>query len=173
MDSERPGRCRCSPRRGRDRPVQRERRDELVSAASVPRDPVSSLFSSSLNRRETIYDERPEIYFPLLRLLTTHHQALPTNASAQDVLEQALSLIESHALLPLPSEQSTFNLGLALHAAAPRVEAAFASYASVDEASLGVAGCDAWVEWRGKGFCDVDDLRRDIELSIDDETHVA
>lgn len=26
--------------------------------------------------------------------------------------------------------------------------------------------CESWVEWRGKGFCDVDDLRKDVELSL-------
>ncbi|KAL1411228.1 killer toxin resistant protein [Vanrija albida] len=127
----------------------------------------------STTMKETIYDERPEVYFPLLRLLSKHSLALGPDASAQDVLEQALNLIETHALLPLPSELSTFGLGLALHAAAPRIEASYASYAAVDEAALGVKACDAWVEWRGKGFCAVDDLRRDIELSIDDEAHVA
>jgi UDP-glucose:glycoprotein glucosyltransferase len=54
-----------------------------------------------------------------------------------------------------------------LHTAVPRIEAYYDYYATrVDDGGLGTAGCEAWVEWRGKGFCGVEELKRDIEQSL-------
>lgn len=40
----------------------------------------------------------------------------------------------------------------------------------MDEKRIGVEGCGSWVEWRGKGFCEVEGLRKDMERSIEDGT---
>lgn len=64
-------------------------------------------------------------------------------------------------------DESTFNLALSLHTTAPRIEAAFAQYAKLDEAALGVADCAAWVDFQGKAYCDAEQLQRAIERGID------
>ncbi|KAL7422173.1 killer toxin resistant protein [Cryptotrichosporon argae] len=119
---------------------------------------------------ETVADEAPSSYFPLLRLLATHLPTIedPTPAS---ILALSTHLLETHALLA-PDARAALELGLALHVAAPRIEAAYAWYgAHVDEGARGVGGCASWVEWRGKAFCAADELRRDVEHSIDARTH--
>jgi UDP-glucose:glycoprotein glucosyltransferase len=64
------------------------------------------------------------------------------------------------------------NYALSLHTAVPKIEAAYSWYeGAVNESKLGVGACENWVEWRGKGFCGVDELRRDIEMSIEEGKH--
>lgn len=120
--------------------------------------------------RENVYDEQPSSYFPLLRLFADHFST--TNPTSQAILEASLDLIATHDLLPKPSSLSTFNFALALHTSVPQIEALYSYYEStVDEYLLGVKGCESWVEHRGKGFCDVEGLRRDVELSIEKGGH--
>jgi len=126
-----------------------------------------------LVHRETVYDEQPSSYFPLLNLLGSR---IPrdNSTSPQSILMTSLDLITSHDLLPKASSFSTLHLALGLHTSAPKIEASYSYYEStVDEAKLGVQGCESWVEWRGKGFCGVDELRRDIELSIEEGVHLT
>ncbi|WVF72342.1 hypothetical protein IAT40_007156 [Kwoniella sp. CBS 6097] len=121
---------------------------------------------------ETVYDESPTSYFPLLHLLSS----LPSTetTSPENILSSTLDLISSYSLLPNPSSLSTFNLALSLHTAVPKIEAEYSWYEDTlrsQEVTLGVTGCEGWVEWRGKGFCDVDELKRDMELTIEDGQH--
>ncbi|WVQ78198.1 hypothetical protein IAT38_000281 [Cryptococcus sp. DSM 104549] len=119
---------------------------------------------------ETVYDEAPESYFPLLHLLSS----LRPTSSPEALLSSTLDLISAYKLLPSPSSLSTLHLALSLHSTAPRIEAEYNWYESAvrgNETQLGVEGCEGWVEWRGKGFCEVDELRRDVEMSIEEGTH--
>jgi UDP-glucose:glycoprotein glucosyltransferase len=120
--------------------------------------------------RETVYDEQPSAYFPFLSLLSTH---LPSFAGLSDqaVLTRSLDLLESHRILSTPSALSTLQYALGLHTTSPRIEAQYSWYNStVDEAALGVETCETWVQWKGKGFCDVETLRAGIERGIEDGT---
>lgn len=55
----------------------------------------------------------------------------------------------------------------------PRIEAAYSWYEeAIDETSFGVEECGSWVEWRGKGFCEAEELKRDIEMSIEESHHL-
>lgn len=74
-------------------------------------------------------------------------------------LERALRLMDTHELLSAPIERATFNLGLGLHTAAPRIEAAYSAYEAVIGGREGVEGCDAWVEFHGRAYCDLEGLR--------------
>lgn len=59
-----------------------------------------------------------------------------------------------------------------MHTAVPRIEAAYVWYESeIDEKAVGVDTCGSWVEWRGKGFCGVEELANDVERSIEDSEH--
>ncbi|OXG53132.1 UDP-glucose:glycoprotein glucosyltransferase [Cryptococcus neoformans] len=119
---------------------------------------------------ETVYDEYPSSYFQLLHLLSS----LPPDSTDESILSSTLDLIQAYSLLPSPSSLSTFHLALSLHSTAPRIEAQYNWYNSAvkgQENKLGVEGCEGWVEWRGKGFCDVDGLKRDMEMSIEEGIH--
>ncbi|ORY32220.1 UDP-glucose:Glyco protein glucosyltransferase-domain-containing protein [Naematelia encephala] len=121
---------------------------------------------------ETVCDENPSAYFPLLHLASIHLPSNLSDVSHEDLLIRARDIIISHELLPKPSSLSTFDLALALHTAVPRIQAFYSYYEDyVNEASLGVVECGSWVEWRGKGFCDSEDLRKDLELSIEGAVH--
>jgi UDP-glucose:glycoprotein glucosyltransferase len=76
--------------------------------------------------------------------------------------------MSSHELLATPGSLATFKQDLALHTATPKIEAFFRYYENtVDERAYGVESCGSWVEWRGRGFCAVQDLRRDMELTLE------
>ncbi|WRT66985.1 uncharacterized protein IL334_003951 [Kwoniella shivajii] len=149
----------------------------LLSNVSAASPPVSISLETSwpappllLEILETVYDESPSSYFPLLHLLSS----LPTSSSDDEILSSTLNLIGSYSLLPNPSSISIFNLALSLHTAVPRIEAEYSWYESIvrpQEGKLGVEGCDSWVQWRGKGFCSLTDLRKDLEWSIEEGLH--
>lgn len=119
--------------------------------------------SFEANSSETAYDESASSYFPLLRLITSHIVGLRKTPESQ--YEHALQLMGTHHICS--GDESTFNLALSLHTTAPRIEAAFAQYAKLDEAALGVADCQAWVEFQGKAYCDAEKLRAAVERGID------
>ncbi|KJE01643.1 UDP-glucose:glycoprotein glucosyltransferase [Cryptococcus gattii NT-10] len=75
---------------------------------------------------ETVYDEYPSSYFPLLHLLSS----LPINSTDESILSSTLDLIQAYSLLPSPSSLSTFHLALSLHFTAPRIEAEYNWYNS-------------------------------------------
>jgi UDP-glucose:glycoprotein glucosyltransferase len=119
-----------------------------------------------------VHEEQPGSYFPLFNLLSSHIPSPPP--PPQQILSTALDLISTYNLLAKPSSLSTFNLALSLHTSVPRIEALYSWYrGAVDEEALDVGGegCESWVEWRGKGFCEVEDLKSDMELSLEDESH--
>lgn len=142
----------------------------LLSSSRFCESPIPPTIADT--DRETVHDEQPSSYFSLLSLLSTH---LPSfqNTSDSAILARAIDLISSHRILPTPSALSTLQYALGLHTTAPRIEAFYSWYNStVNEAALGVTGCKSWVEWRGKGFCNVEGLRRDVEFAIEDGTHL-
>lgn len=115
-----------------------------------------------------MHDEEPSAYLPLLRLTASRFGA---EDRPVDVLSSTLELITLHSLLP---DLSTLHLALSLHTTAPRIEAAYSWYeenASFQE--LAGRGCASWVEWRGKGFCEVEDLKRDMEAAVGHEQSLS
>lgn len=88
-------------------------------------------------------------------------------------MEVTLNLLDSHKLLKDASSKSTLNLALALHTAAPRITAAYGAYDASKAQELGTAECESWVEYRGKGYCDADALRKDIERTIESTDKVV
>lgn len=120
-----------------------------------------------------MYDEDPSAYFPALKLLS---EGIPAgeNASAQKTLESAISILSSNGILDQPGALSSFNYALALHTAVPKIEAFYSYYdSSVDEKKLGVGECEAWVEWRGKGYCGVEELERDTRSSVSSASQLS
>lgn len=115
-----------------------------------------------------MYDEDPATYMPLLRLTASEYTA---EDRPEDVLTSTLDLITSHALVP---DLSTLQLALSLHTTAPRIEAAYSWYEDrLAAQELVEPECGTWVEWRGKGFCDLDRLKSDMELTIEEGQYHA
>nr|XP_018263998.1 UDP-glucose:glycoprotein glucosyltransferase [Kwoniella dejecticola CBS 10117]OBR86156.1 UDP-glucose:glycoprotein glucosyltransferase [Kwoniella dejecticola CBS 10117] len=126
---------------------------------------------------ETVYEESPSSYFPLLHLLPELSQdAYETD---ETLLNSISELISSHPILSNSISRETLNLALSLHTSVPKILAQYSWYESSvrpKEVDLGVERCKehGWVEWKGKGFCWVDDLRKDVEMSIEEgSSHVS
>ena len=121
--------------------------------------------------RESAALEDPTIYYPLLSLLTSHLPLFETSSTKEQLstiydLVASSDLIQRHPMWDL----SSFKTSLAMHEASPKVQAFYQYYDSVvaeTELGRGIGGvCESWVEWRGKGFCGVDELKRDMELTL-------
>ncbi|KAK6902778.1 hypothetical protein I203_108037 [Kwoniella mangroviensis CBS 8507] len=151
----------------------------LAGGAKANSPPVSISLETSwaappllLEILETVYEESPSSYFSLLSLLPNLSEK--DYESDESLLESMKNLISSYSLLS--GSESTFDLVLALHTAVPKIQAQFSWYESAirpKERQLGVEACkeDGWVEWRGKGFCGVEELKRDVEMSIEEGLH--
>jgi len=108
------------------------------------------------NDRETATVEQPNIYWPLLDALTQH--SLKKHATQKEYYEAALQLLKSEFLVDLVA-LSSFELGLSLHTAAPKVEAYYQFYrTSVVHSISSYEDCGSWVLWRGEQICSPDDL---------------
>lgn len=66
---------------------------------------------------------------------------------------------------------------VSLHVASPKVAAYHQYYTTAVNGTRAGSGigmiCDEWVEWRGKGFCDVDELKRDLESGLEEGRHAS
>lgn len=71
-----------------------------------------------------------------------------------------LAAFEGGHLLDLGA-MSSVDMNLALHAALPRVEAAYQFY--LDRQAARSGGCESWVDWYGDVICDGAALRTTIE----------
>ena len=79
-----------------------------------------------------------------------------------------MDLFANHDVGLSATDTAIYQLALSMHVSVPRIEAAYSWYTNnVDEKAFGVQTCGSWVEWRGKGFCAKDELRRDAEMSIE------
>jgi hypothetical protein len=113
--------------------------------------------------RETIALEDPQAFFPLLDRLT-HPEWSPILTSTNDektyrsVLETALS----SGFLSASGELASLEMAFALHAAVPRVEAAYQYYLDTQASRAGE--CESWVDWYGKVVCDAKTLRELVEV---------
>ncbi|WWC85342.1 uncharacterized protein L201_000205 [Kwoniella dendrophila CBS 6074] len=126
---------------------------------------------------ETVYEESPKSYFPLIKLISSLSNEDYENE--ERLYNSILDLISSHNLLPSlsNSDLSSFSLALSLHTSVPKIQSQYSWYENTikpKESKLGVDKCKSlggWVEYKNKGFCFVDDLKKDIELSIEQGLH--
>nr|XP_019013386.1 UDP-glucose:glycoprotein glucosyltransferase [Kwoniella pini CBS 10737]OCF52167.1 UDP-glucose:glycoprotein glucosyltransferase [Kwoniella pini CBS 10737] len=123
---------------------------------------------------ETIYEESPLNYFPFLHLIS---ELSKENLESDEILlSSILDLIDSHPTLSNSISKETFSLALSLHTNIPKILSQYSWYESFirpKENVLGVDRCkeNGWVEWKGKGFCWVDDFKKDVELSIEEGSY--
>lgn len=122
--------------------------------------------------RESVASEDPGLYFPLLVALSAEFPSLSQQTPQEqlelivDLIQETPGLLESHPKWDLTS----FQASIAMHATTPKIQAYYQYYdTAVNHTDAGnTIGqiCESWVEWKGKGFCDVEELRKDVELSL-------
>jgi UDP-glucose:glycoprotein glucosyltransferase len=109
-------------------------------------------------RRETAALEDPTIYWTLLETLSTPE--LRGYATEKEYYERVAQTLRER-LLSDPVTLASFELGLSLHIAAPKIEAYYQFYETSVVPSL--AGkydesCENWVLWAGEQICSPDKL---------------
>lgn len=116
---------------------------------------LRSSFSAAdplLEALETLALASPEHLFSLL-----NHFPLPLKPVTPEESHNAVLDLAKNYLLP--PEIAAVNVGLALHAASPKL-AAQHIYES------GREGCEDWVDWYGSIACNAEELRRLVEISV-------
>jgi hypothetical protein len=146
-----------------------------VSSRSEVRILHGMRFSIKATNRECAALEGPTVYYPMLSLLTSH-LPLYEGATPKKQLETIYDLIQSSSIAADHPKWdfTSFKTSLAMHESTPKIQAFYQYYDTVtNETDIGNGIgnlCDSWVEWRGKGFCDVEELKRDMELTLTDNT---
>lgn len=137
------------------------RRSEAASileiAAAAPGNLVFPI-CKHLTIRETAAVENPDIFWPLLDSLS--QPELGTYATEKEYYERVLQLLGDEFLSD-PVTLGSFELGLSLHTAAPKIEAYYQFYNTSVVPSLGGKyhnSCETWVYWRGEQICSPDGL---------------
>jgi UDP-glucose:glycoprotein glucosyltransferase len=111
-----------------------------------------------LTIRETAAVEDPEIFWPLLDSLT--QPELGIYETEKEYYEKVLELL-GDGFLSDPVTLGSFELGLSLHTAAPKIEAYYQFYNTSVVPSLEgnyYSSCETWVYWRGQQICSPDGL---------------
>lgn len=144
--------------------------------------------SATTSKPRTRDRDQLEMIYDLVSNYDSHEPSTTTTAynSNNSSYKSGSGLTSISTLLTAHREfdLSSFKTSLAMHEASPKIQAYYQFYNTVisdspagkevarkeeERASMGGEGyiCESWVEWRGKGFCSVDELRRDMELSLD------
>ena len=87
---------------------------------------------------------------------------LGTYETEKEYYEKVLELLGDKFLLD-PVTLASFELGLSLHTAAPKIEAYYQFYNTSVVPSLEgnyYTSCETWVYWRGQQICSPDGLER-------------
>ncbi|KAG1823651.1 glycosyltransferase family 24 protein [Suillus subaureus] len=129
----------------------------LLAFSASP--PVGVSLRSSFNAAdpllealETLALSSPEHLFSLL-----NHFPLPLKPATPEESHNAVLDLAKNYLLP--PEIAAVNVGLALHAASPKLAAQH-----IHES--GREGCEDWVDWYGSIACNAEELRRLVEISV-------
>jgi hypothetical protein len=143
--------------------------------------------SASRSKPRTRDRDQLEMIYDLVSNYDSHEPTTTTTAynSNNSSYESGSGLTSISTLLTAHPkfDLSSFKTSLAMHEASPKIQAYYQFYETVivnspagrevarkeeERASMGGQGyiCESWVEWRGKGFCNVEELRRDMELSL-------
>lgn len=109
------------------------------------------------NNRETAAEENATAYFPLLdRIAEGYFDRAKTD---KELHETFLQTLQDDGHIHDSETLSSLELALALHSAAPRIEAHYQYYHTAVERTLSIEtqyGCESWVHFNGKQFCSPD-----------------
>jgi Thioredoxin-like domain len=114
--------------------------------------------------RETAAVENASIFWPFLDSLTTPE--LVKYDVEKDYYERVVKLLHDEFFTD-PVTLGSFELGLSLHTAAPKIEAYYQYYRTSVVSSLDKydESCDNWVHWRGEQICSPDNLEATLKGS--------
>jgi hypothetical protein len=145
----------------------------LLQSASDEKKEGGSASATTSKPRSRNRDQLEMIY----DLVSNYDSHEPTTIAHNSSVSSRSTLTTAHREFDLTS----FKTSLAMHEASPKIQAYYQFYETVivnspagrevarkEEGAAAMGGyvCESWVEWRGKGFCHVDELRRDMELSL-------
>ena len=121
--------------------------------------------------RETAAVENYSIFWPLLDSLTQPELAECDNA--KEYYEKAIRILQTDYMTD-PVVLGSFELGLSLHTAAPKIEAYYQFYETSVVPSLTEydESCQSWVYWRGKQICSPDDLDTTLRQGTDEQRYI-
>jgi len=109
--------------------------------------------------------ENMTVFWPLLDSLADLN--LNPETTEEEFYERVLRILKEEFLSD-PVTLGSFELGLSLHTAAPKIEAYYQYYRSSVVPSVGESydeGCDAWVHFDGQQICQVEDLQSALAKS--------
>ncbi|KAG8728990.1 hypothetical protein FRC12_021333, partial [Ceratobasidium sp. 428] len=101
---------------------------------------------------ETAASEHPDQYFDIVEALTDPSTSgllgplTDTVHKPNYVYHTALALLQARGFLTEPSALSSYDKSLALHSAAPKIQAFYQLFGDASRP----AECGSWVEWAGK-----------------------
>ena len=125
----------------------------LVELLSVARTHARDIHELT-NISETAAEENTTSYFPLLdRIAEGHFDAASTDRDLHDLF---LRTLQDDGHITDPDTLSSFELALAVHSTAPRIEAHHQYYDTAVKTALEVGlgpDCDSWVDFGGKQYC--------------------
>ncbi|KAG9126087.1 hypothetical protein FRC07_004930 [Ceratobasidium sp. 392] len=104
---------------------------------------------------ETATAEHPNQYFEIIDALTDPSTSgllgpiTDTIHKPKYVYHTALALLQARGFLTEPSALSSYDKSLALHSAAPKIQAFYQLFGDAPRP----AECGSWVEWAGKQLC--------------------
>ncbi|KAF7321048.1 hypothetical protein HMN09_00192100 [Mycena chlorophos] len=117
---------------------------------------------------ETVSQENPDAFFPLLDRVSDPAESMPSSDEA--IHQFALQLAVSGGLLSEPGSLAAVEMNLGLHAATPKIEAFYQYY----ETHLSTApDCRSWVDWYGEQVCDVEKLAHLAGLETIDASNAS
>lgn len=121
--------------------------------------------------RETAAVENSSIFWPLLDSLT--QPELTKYDVAKEYYEKALQILRNDYMTD-PVVMGSFELGLSLHTAAPKIEAYYQFYETNVVPSLTEhdESCQSWVYWQGKQICTPDDLETTLRQGTDEQRYL-
>lgn len=104
--------------------------------------------------RETAAQENSSTYFPLLDRIASG--TFSDYSTEKELYNAFVGTLRDDGLLAGPEALATFELALAIHAAAPRIEAHYQYYQTSVAPLLPAAqdaACPVWVHFEGKQYC--------------------
>ncbi|KAI0786269.1 UDP-glucose:glycoprotein glucosyltransferase-domain-containing protein [Abortiporus biennis] len=117
---------------------------------------------------ETIAIEEPDLFFPILDLVTNPELTpTPPPTTAKEIHNHVLSRSLSEFYISESNVLSSIKMNLALHAALPKVEAFYQFYTH-RHAFRNEQGCESWVDWFGQVVCDVETLEQLVNREMID-----
>lgn len=120
--------------------------------------------------REAVAAENKTAYYPLMRQLT-EPEFLSNVTSQRDLYEKSLRLIKDQGHVSSDA-LSTLKLSLAMHTAAPWIQAHYHLYNStIVPHRISKSGfdpnCSVWVDWYDRQVCSVSELETIVAGGLD------